>query len=112
MVEGDFNSTRCRSILIVEDEELIRATLSLALEFEGYLVFTAANGKEGIELLPKVERPCLILLDLMMPVMNGWEFVDALEKDMILATIPVIVVTAFNNNTKTIHAKKILKKPI
>ncbi len=112
MVRTDDNTLYSKSILIVEDEESIRETLKLALEFEGYVVFTAVNGKEGLNVLPKLPRPCLILLDLMMPVMDGWEFVSALQKDKVLATIPVVVVTAFSNKAKTIHAKEILKKPI
>ena len=107
------SGSKCQSILIVEDDEGIRNALRLALELEGYQVFTASNGKEGLELLPKMPVPCLILLDLMMPVMNGWEFALALEeKDMILATIPVVVVTAFADQAKTIKAKGVIKKPV
>jgi CheY-like chemotaxis protein len=102
----------CNSILIVEDDQSIRETFKLALEVEGYTVFTASNGKEGLELLPQMPRPCLILLDLMMPVMDGWGFVDALDKSVALASIPVVVVTAFNEKAKSIRAKQIIKKPV
>ena len=102
----------CNGILIVEDDESIRETFKLALEVQGYTVFTASNGKEGIEMLPKLPRPCLILLDLMMPVMDGWDFVDALDQSMVLASIPVVVVTAFSDKAKFIKAKTIIKKPV
>ena len=103
---------QCNSILIVEDDESIRETFKLALEIKGYTVFTASNGKEGIEALPKMPRPCLILLDLMMPVMDGWGFIDALEEDIRLAGIPVVVITAFSEKSKSIKAKKVIKKPV
>lgn len=103
---------QCKNVLIVEDDEGIRETLRLALELEGYSVFSAANGQEGLDILPKIERPCLILLDLMMPVMDGWRFVEILDEDTILAAIPVVVVTAFAERAKSIHARGILKKPI
>lgn len=98
--------------LVIEDDEAIRDSLKLVLELEGYSVFTAANGKEGLELLKTMPRPCIIFLDLMMPIMNGWEFIDAIEKDDILAEIPVIIVSAFVDKGKTTHAKGIVKKPV
>lgn len=106
------NVQRCKSILIIEDDEGIRATLRLMLEIEGYRIATAGNGKEGLEQLPRMERPCLILLDLMMPVMNGWEFMQVLEKDMILATIPVVIVTAYGTRGIETKAQGLIKKPI
>jgi len=103
---------QCRSILIVEDDESISSTFKLALEFEGYSAFTAINGKEGIETLPNMPRPCLILLDLMMPVMNGWEFLDAIGENTALASIPVVVITAFEDKAKSIRAEQIVRKPV
>lgn len=76
----------CRSILIIEDEKAIRETFRLALEMEGYQVNEASNGKEGLEALSTMPRPCVILLDLMMPVMNGWAFIRALEEIVPLST--------------------------
>jgi CheY-like chemotaxis protein len=112
MLEEDTRAAQCNNILIVEDDKGIRELLQIALEVEGYKVFTASNGKEGIEELLRMPRPCLILLDLMMPVMDGWGFVDALESDLWFATIPVIVVTAFRDKSKTIKAKEIIEKPL
>ncbi|MDX2092053.1 MAG: response regulator [Kofleriaceae bacterium] len=101
----------CNAILVVEDDDLIRETLQFALELAGYKVFTAANGREGIDLLGSIPRPCLILLDLMMPVMNGWEFADAVEHDEALTTIPIVVVTAFADKATSIRARGVLSKP-
>lgn len=86
----------CKRILIVEDERDAREALKEILEIEGFKVVTAENGQVGLELLQDVEEPCLILLDLMMPVMNGWEFLEALrlQQKHVLATIPVVVVSA------------------
>jgi CheY-like chemotaxis protein len=98
--------------LIVEDDEGIRETLRFALELEQYEVFTAANGHEGLQQLSQIPRPNLILLDLMMPVMNGWEFADALEKDMLLMTIPVVLVTAYGDRADSIRAHGVVKKPV
>jgi len=102
-----------KQILIVEDDEGIRAALSLTLEMEGFPVTTAANGKEALAILQEIEKPCLILLDLMMPVMNGREFAEALGKDMILAAIPIVIVTAFSEQAKTMDkGYSIIKKPV
>ncbi len=105
-------SPSCKTILIVEDDAVIRETIQIALEMDGYKVFTAKNGEEGMSLLSTIERPCLILLDLMMPVMDGFEFIRRLEKDLKLATIPVVIVTAFDEKARGIHASGILKKPL
>lgn len=102
----------CNTILVVEDDNGIQEILKVALEMEGYKVYTADNGKEGLEMLPKLPTPCLILLDLMMPVMNGWEFVEAISKDMTLVAIPVVLVTAFTDRAKMPLSKGIIKKPI
>jgi CheY-like chemotaxis protein len=101
-----------RLILVIEDDEGIRETLRLTLELEGFDVITAANGKLGLDAL-KEHKPCLILLDLMMPVMDGWAFADALEKDADLASIPIVVVTAVAESAKNVKlARGVIKKPV
>ena len=75
-------------------------------------MYTASNGKEAIEILVANPAPCLILLDLMMPVMNGWEFVDALETDRAHADIPVVTLSAFSDPQKRIRANGSIKKPV
>ncbi|OFZ54897.1 MAG: hypothetical protein A2428_11780 [Bdellovibrionales bacterium RIFOXYC1_FULL_54_43] len=102
----------CQSILIVEDDAGISETLRLILETEGFTVFSAANGKEGLDILPTIPSPCLILLDLMMPVMDGWAFAEAIDKNAVLATIPIVVVTAFSEKATTLKkANAVIKKP-
>src|SRR5262245_10967205 len=86
-----------KSVLIIEDDVSIRATMREALELLGYEAQVAQNGREALEILSKDYRPCLILLDLMMPVMDGWEFRRAQEQDPRLKDIPVIVVSADGN---------------
>jgi CheY-like chemotaxis protein len=103
-----------RGILIVEDDEGIRETLKVMLEFEGYAVVAASNGREALGALEKMrEAPGLILLDLMMPVMNGWEFSDIVRHNPKWAPIPIVVLTAFADKGQILQmAKSILKKPV
>jgi CheY-like chemotaxis protein len=103
---------QCQSILIIEDEPIIRETLRDSLELEGYKVQAVENGKEGLSVIRKMERPCLILLDLMMPIMNGFEFLDMKEQDVTIATIPVVIVSAFPDQAQKVNANGFVKKPI
>lgn len=102
-----------KNILIVEDDDSIREILKLALQLEGYDVHIAANGREGLEELSKMPKPCVILLDLMMPVMDGWAFSDALSQNPDWTKIPIVVVTAFSEKAATLsRVAKIIKKPV
>ncbi len=83
-----------RSILIVEDDSDLREALSEVLRDEGYTVEMAADGREALDLLRRQSRPSLILLDLTMPVMNGWQFRDEQRRDPDLSGIPVVVLSA------------------
>jgi CheY-like chemotaxis protein len=76
-------------LLIVEDDFVLGEALSLALAAEGYMVAIAANGQDALEKLRGLERPHLILLDLMLPAMSGWQLRDRLRQDPALASIPV-----------------------
>ena len=100
-----------KSVLIVEDDKNIRETLRDALEMEGYIVVTAINGLDGLEKLKKIPKPSLVLLDMMMPVMDGREFLDAVLADHSLAPIPVIIVSADIDESKKLGAKAYIKKP-
>jgi CheY-like chemotaxis protein len=79
-----------KSILVIEDDDLTRGALRLILEAQGYEVATAENGRDALDEL-RERRPDLILLDLMMPVMSGWEFRARIALDPRLASIPVVV---------------------
>lgn len=80
-------------VLIVEDQPDVRETLADLLELEGYHVATAANGAEAMSLLRSGTPPHVILLDLRMPVMDGWAFRQEQQASPALAVIPVIVVS-------------------
>jgi CheY-like chemotaxis protein len=83
-----------RSILIVEDDSDLREALSAVLRDEGYFVAMAADGREALDRLRRQWRPSLILLDLTMPVMNGWQFRAEQRQDPALSGIPVVVLSA------------------
>ncbi|HEY6147811.1 MAG TPA: response regulator [Thermoanaerobaculia bacterium] len=81
-------------LLVVEDDPDLRDALSDALSASGYDVDCAVNGREALDYLETAAPPCVVLLDLMMPVMNGWEFRAEQKGNAKLASIPVVVLTA------------------
>ena len=97
-------------LLIVDDEVAILEALTDILSVEGYEVATAANGAEGLAQANK-SRPDLILLDLMMPVMDGQEMLRRLKEDPGLRTIPVVVMSAGRVSPKELHNSYFLAKP-
>jgi CheY-like chemotaxis protein len=103
-------------ILIVDDDPTISFLLTLALEDAGYTVASVANGQAALERLrASTERPCLILLDLMMPPLNGWEFRAQQLADPALASIPVVVLSAArpsDERAEALQAVAVLKKPV
>ncbi len=102
-------------ILIVEDCKDIQLLLARLLQNAGYSVTCASNGFEALELLQAADdTPAVILLDLMMPKMDGYQFRIEQEKDPRLASIPILAMTAYSDvQTKamSIGAKGFLKKP-
>jgi CheY-like chemotaxis protein len=91
-------------ILLVEDEPDLRADLAYLLKDEGYRVRTAAHGAEALELLEGGARPAVILLDLMMPVMDGWETRARLRTTPALSNIPVVILSGVANDQEEIAA--------
>jgi CheY-like chemotaxis protein len=85
-----------RVVLVVDDDPGIREALADLLGEEGYHVVTAMNGVEALDKLrePSQARPCVILLDLMMPHMNGHQFFAEQQQDHELASIPIVVISA------------------
>jgi CheY-like chemotaxis protein len=102
-------------ILIVDDDEDILALLCLVLETEGYRPIPARDGLNALEILNEREPPSLILLDIMMPRMNGEELVYALKASPRLSAIPVVVMSGDNNareKTRACRADGCLVKPV
>ncbi|MBM7112882.1 response regulator [[Archangium] primigenium] len=97
-------------LLIVDDEVAILEALTDILSVEGYDVTTAANGVEGLKHVAQA-RPDLILLDLMMPLMDGHEMLRRLKDDPSLRTIPVVVMSAGRVSKSELHGSRFLAKP-
>ena len=104
------------NIIVIEDDVDLRETMKELLEMEGFSVLAAENGEEGMKLIERNGKPCLILLDLMMPVMNGWEFLEAMQRDQqaILTQTQVALVTAAAEMTdlQQQYGCSLLKKPV
>jgi CheY-like chemotaxis protein len=101
-------------VLIVEDNPDARGMLTFACEVEGHVVQQAADGKQALERLAHEARPDVILLDLAMPVMDGWQFRAAQKARCEWADIPVVVVSAHENakDIAAIDPCACFKKPI
>jgi CheY-like chemotaxis protein len=111
----DYGDSVGASILLVEDDFDMRDALIPILEYEGHRVVGAANGREALDQLRAGPKPSLILLDLMMPVMNGTEFRAELLRDPALASIPVVVVSAdpaARSKAKVMGAVGCIEKPL
>jgi len=104
------------TILIVDDDEAIRDSLGEFLTDKGFAVKTANNGREAMSLLATGFRPCAILLDLMMPVLNGWDFRAEQLLSPVLADIPVALVSGCGFSADSMRAQfpglAFLTKPI
>ena len=98
-----------RTILIVDDEADIRDTLKDVFELEGWLVELAANGREALAMLARV-TPAVIVLDLMMPVMDGYAFYAALQADPAYARLPVLISTS--DASRAPAGPPVVKKPV
>ena len=99
-------------ILVIEDEFVIRDTLKQIFELDGYDVMVAENGQVGLDLLITQKRPNLILLDMMMPIMDGIEFLEKIAHYENVATVPVVVVSAVANEVNSNGAIAYVRKPI
>jgi CheY-like chemotaxis protein len=109
--QTDTSAAAGPTVLIVEDDFSIRESLSEMLREEGYTVETAEHGREALERLQAGVKPAIILLDLMMPVMDGWQVLEALAAHPRLSEVPVIVVSAAVGSLPA-HARGFLRKPI
>jgi len=101
------------AVLLVEDDPDSREALAALLEMSGRQVLSAGNGREAVEHLEKGLRPALILLDLMMPVMSGWEFLEERVRHPEWGAIPVVVLSAAAIDEKLAALRvPYLRKPI
>jgi CheY-like chemotaxis protein len=99
-------------ILLIEDDDLLREGLKQVLEEDGCRVSAAADGAAGMELLRDGKlQPCLILLDLMMPGMNGWDFLRLHGSHPSLSKIPIAVASAYPFAEKEVLPGIVLRKP-
>ncbi len=100
-------------VLVVEDNPDIREGLIALLQMEGFAVIAARHGQEALNMLRNGLRPCIIVMDLMMPVMNGFEFREAQLRDPLLSDIPVIACSGVSDpaHTARLRAKAFVQKP-
>ena len=103
----------CPGVLVVDDDADIRESLRDVLEEEGYEVTCVPNGKEALAYLKDGHRPCVIVLDLMMPVMDGWQFRRQQKQDPSIADIPLVVITAAAGSQPVlVDAEQLVMKPL
>ncbi|MDB4982984.1 MAG: response regulator [Myxococcales bacterium] len=92
-----------KTVLLVDDDVVLRDILQDVLECEGYNVIPASDGHQALEFLRTSEggadEPALMILDLMMPLVNGWQVLDAIKEDRSLKKVPVIVLSASGSLT-------------
>jgi len=108
-------SEKSKKLLVIEDDTDIRELLKVALSLEGYDVDTACNGKEAWELLVHMKsRPSVLVLDLMMPIMDGWQFLDKKNNSGQFKDLPTLIISATSEKRMPIAQGNtvILKKPI
>ena len=84
------------TVLIVDDDPDVREALELVVGLAGFPVATAKNGLEAVEFLRKNDGPCTVLLDLMLPMMDGWEVLEIVESEKLLPLTRILVLTAFH----------------
>jgi CheY-like chemotaxis protein len=101
-----------RTILVVDDDAEIRESIADLLRDEGYQAIVAAHGREALEQLRGGQRVELIVLDLMMPVMDGWQFLDERARDAAFKHIPVVVVSATPETLQPPDTCAFVRKPM
>lgn len=103
------------AVLVVEDDTDLRESLAQLIGLRGYRVLAAANGREALDLIGRDGPPCLILLDLMMPVMDGWTFRESLLGNPQLSQVPVVLLSGVYDvaeEARRLLAADYLLKPV
>jgi CheY-like chemotaxis protein len=99
------------TVLVVEDEPELREMMRDALELNGYTVVTASNGRDALSKISGVDHICLVLLDLLMPEMNGWDFFEKMRQRADLASVPVVVHSSAPA-APPVGVSRVLQKPL
>ena len=89
-------------VLVVDDDPAIRGLVAEALRGEGYVVDVAAHGREALDAM-RANRPATVILDLMMPVMDGFSFLEACQKEQLCADVPIVVISAVQDLLRRVH---------
>ena len=89
-------------VLVVDDDPAIRGLVADALRGEGYVVDLAAHGREALDAM-RANRPATVILDLMMPVMDGFSFLEACHKEHLCADVPIVVISAVQDLLRRVH---------
>ena len=101
-----------KTVLLVEDNLDIREIFQEVLELEGYRVITAENGEEGLKKVHYLPKPNVVLLDMMMPIMDGHDFLERVHDDPAVSKIPVVVVSANADAKNAEGATGFMRKPV
>ena len=110
---GERASAPGPTVMIVDDDDAIREALEDVLSDEGYRIVGMSDGQQALDYLHAEARPAAILLDLWMPVMDGWKFLDALLDDSRFSRIPLIVLTAARDQrARELRVSEVLTKPV
>jgi len=99
------------TVLVVEDEEDLREMMREALELNGYAVITAEEGHQALAQISQVEHLCLVLIDLLMPGMNGWDLLQELRRRPELDQVPVVVHSSVSQRAPE-GVTRVLQKPL
>ncbi|MEO5970067.1 MAG: response regulator [Bdellovibrionia bacterium] len=100
-------------VLIIDDDKDICETISLVLQYHGYSSAYVQSGHEGLAYLERESsQVCLVLLDLMMPGMNGWQVLKKIEENALTTSIPIFILTAFVGPIENINPNSIIRKPL
>jgi CheY-like chemotaxis protein len=99
------------TVLVVEDEDDLREMMREALELNGYSVVAASEGQRALDELAHIEHLCLVLLDLLMPGMNGWDFFAELRRRPELSHVPVVIQTSAPGHAPA-GVTRVLQKPV
>jgi CheY-like chemotaxis protein len=108
---SSLETPRGHTVLVIEDEADLRDMVCDALELNGYAAVGASDGKEALQKLEGIDSLCLVLLDLLMPGMNGWDFFELLRARPEFASVPVVVHSSEPGSAPA-GVSRVLQKPI